>query len=123
MFEQLKHRHLLRKREWAEEKETLMKRLEKVRVIGNMRILNIVGNLLHLWQAEESKNVLSELKEILENLREELRLEERKRFQMELDHLYERKTWETERAAFLKKIEVRETPKNQIRLIYYCRMA
>nr|XP_039272016.1 uncharacterized protein LOC120346367 [Styela clava] len=84
MFEQLKQRHISRKKEWQQEKENLMKKVE---------------------MADESKRVLTELKCILENLREELRLEERKRIEMEAAHFAEKRQWEAERDNLLQSLQ------------------
>ncbi|XP_078485199.1 uncharacterized protein LOC101243424 isoform X1 [Ciona intestinalis] len=80
MFEQLKERHILRKREWKTEKEELLRQAAV---------------------AADSKRILLDLKKVLEGLRIELKEEERKRKEGSEIHQEEKRGWDEERTNLL----------------------
>lgn len=83
MFEQLKQRHLARKKEWHCEKQELLKQVSV---------------------AEESKFLLVELKCLLEELKNQLGNEEKKRIQVEEEYEIAKVDWGVEKERLLKRI-------------------
>uniref|UniRef100_A0A673CNZ2 Si:ch211-151o1.4 n=2 Tax=Sphaeramia orbicularis TaxID=375764 RepID=A0A673CNZ2_9TELE len=84
-FEDLKKRHVQDKEEWMREKESLLR-----------EVANIQGG--------ENRRILLDLKTVLEEVQVEVKREEEKRSELELQYTRDRCSWELEKAELKRRI-------------------
>lgn len=84
-FEELKKRHIEDKEEWMREKESLLR-----------EVANIQGG--------ENRRILLDLKTVLEEVQVEVKREEEKRSELQLQYTRDRCSWELEKAELKRRI-------------------
>lgn len=84
-FEELKKRHVEDKEEWTREKESLLR-----------EVANIQGG--------ENRRILLDLKTVLEEVQVEVKREEEKRSELQLQYTRDRCSWELEKAELKRRI-------------------